>query len=219
MYWAWIDVFSPFVFRICAVTPSGCSVKDMNSWPNFTAMLGIVSATDLSSGSSVYWEMIWYGSSGIEPSVVASRRALASATVGWAILNSGGLIRSNSRYVSIGQSGGYPAARTVSARPRRRKISIVRGLQRSIFGYPSGASFFSISVQRTPRLPRSMASVSPTGPAPTMSTCVSIHILCGRWFCGKRQSPNNDTALPEQIFALSCAGMSSEAIAAICERI
>src|SRR4051812_32919846 len=35
-------------------------------------------------------------------------------------------------------------------------------------------------MQRIPRLPRSMASVSPTGPAPTMSTCVSIHILSWR---------------------------------------
>src|SRR3954454_13419994 len=32
-----------------------------------------------------------------------------------------------------------------------------------------------------PRLPRSMASVNPTGPAPTMSTCVSIAILLSRW--------------------------------------
>ena len=35
----------------------------------------------------------------------------------------------------------------------------------------------SISVQRTPRRPRSIASVSPTGPAPTINTSVSIQAL------------------------------------------
>src|SRR5215212_9132937 len=49
---------------------------------------------------------------------------------------------------------------------------MVRALQRSIFGRNCGASFFSTSVQRTPRWPRSTASVSPTGPAPTMRTSV-----------------------------------------------
>src|SRR2546425_6503083 len=55
----------------------------------------------------------------------------------------------------------------------RRKISIVRALQRSILGRNCGASLRSISVQRTPFWPRSMASVSPTGPAPTIKTSVS----------------------------------------------
>src|SRR5262249_55611997 len=55
---------------------------------------------------------------------------------------------------------------------------MVRALHRSIFGKKAGASFCSMSVQRTPRLPRSTASVSPTGPAPTIRTCVSgMHSL------------------------------------------
>src|SRR5437660_12045908 len=54
---------------------------------------------------------------------------------------------------------------------------MVRALHRSIFGRRAGAGFFSISRQRTPRRPRSTASVSPTGPAPTMRTCVSIGFL------------------------------------------
>jgi hypothetical protein len=55
----------------------------------------------------------------------------------------------------------------------RRKISMVRALQRSIFGRNCGAGFFSTSVQRTPAWPSAMARVSPTGPAPTTSTSVS----------------------------------------------
>src|SRR5436309_775659 len=61
-----------------------------------------------------------------------------------------------------------------SAIPIRRKISIVRALQRSIFGRNSGAAFFSTSMQRTPRRPRSIARVRPTGPAPTTSTSVTM---------------------------------------------
>ena len=49
----------------------------------------------------------------------------------------------------------------------------VRTMQRSIFGHMCGAVFCSIRVQRMPRRPRSMASVRPTGPAPTISTRVS----------------------------------------------
>src|SRR6267378_1445836 len=75
---------------------------------------------------------------------------------------------------SIGTSSRRPAARTLSTIPMRRKISMVRALHRSIFGRNCGASFCSINVQRTPRLPRSMASVRPTGPPPTTITCVSI---------------------------------------------
>src|SRR6516225_5907280 len=51
---------------------------------------------------------------------------------------------------------------------------MVRALQRSIFGRNWGASFCSITIARTPRRPRSMASVKPVGPAPTMRTCASI---------------------------------------------
>ena len=51
---------------------------------------------------------------------------------------------------------------------------MLRALQRSIFGRRCGASLRSISVQRTPRRPRSSARVSPTGPAPTIRTWVSM---------------------------------------------
>src|SRR5688572_5407784 len=50
---------------------------------------------------------------------------------------------------------------------------MVRPLQRSILGRWLALALRSISVQRTPRRPRSRASVSPTGPAPTISTWVS----------------------------------------------
>ena len=65
-----------------------------------------------------------------------------------------------------------PAERILAATPIRRKISIVRALQRSILGRNSGAAFCSTSMQRTPRRPRSTASVSPTGPPPTINTSV-----------------------------------------------
>src|SRR6478672_8010418 len=45
-----------------------------------------------------------------------------------------------------------------------------------------------------PRLPRSMASVSPTGPAPTMSTCVSIHSLLSRWLRTSESEERNRVA-------------------------
>src|SRR5436305_2219884 len=73
---------------------------------------------------------------------------------------------------SIGTSERRPAARIFSTSPRRRKISMLRALQRSIFGRNCGASFCSIRMQRTPRRPRSYASVRPTGPAPTIRTSV-----------------------------------------------
>src|SRR5688572_20710865 len=76
-------------------------------------------------------------------------------------------------YTSIGTSARSPAARTWSTMPMRRKISMVRALQRSIFGRNCGASLRSTSVQRTPFWPRSTARTSPTGPAPTMRTSVS----------------------------------------------
>src|SRR6266702_2344520 len=58
-----------------------------------------------------------------------------------------------------------------------------RALHRSILGHMCGASFCSTSVQRTPRRPRSSASVRPTGPAPTMRTSVSMRacVNCGLW--------------------------------------
>src|SRR5215471_5982956 len=54
---------------------------------------------------------------------------------------------------------------------------IVRALQRSILGSLAGAGFCSTMVQPTPRRPSSSASVSPTGPAPTMRTWVYDLVL------------------------------------------
>src|ERR1700683_2122392 len=51
---------------------------------------------------------------------------------------------------------------------------MVRALTRSIFGKNAGRSFCSMRMQRTPRWPRSIASVSPVGPAPTIRTSLSI---------------------------------------------
>src|SRR5207302_956772 len=52
---------------------------------------------------------------------------------------------------------------------------MLRALTRSIFGKNCGASFCSTSMQRTPRRPRSTASVNPVGPPPAMRTWVSIY--------------------------------------------
>src|ERR1700722_10823079 len=68
---------------------------------------------------------------------------------------------------------GRPAARIASDKPMRRYISIVRALQRSIFGRNCGSGFCSMSTHRMPRRPRSSAKVNPTGPAPTIMTWVS----------------------------------------------
>src|SRR5271155_594711 len=51
---------------------------------------------------------------------------------------------------------------------------MVRALTRSIFGRNSGFGFCSMRMVRTPRRPRSMARVSPVGPAPTIRTSQSI---------------------------------------------
>src|SRR6516165_9866852 len=67
--------------------------------------------------------------------------------------------------------------------PQRRQNSMVRGPTMSIFGCSMAPSVFSISTQGTPRQPRSPASASPTGPAPTISTGVCS--LVGRSLVGK----------------------------------
>src|SRR5215208_7730561 len=56
--------------------------------------------------------------------------------------------------------------------PQRRQNSIVRTPMRSIFGCSTTPAVFSIRVHGTPRQPRSPASASPTGPAPTIKTGV-----------------------------------------------
>src|SRR5580704_7308814 len=64
---------------------------------------------------------------------------------------------------------------------------MVRALMRSIFGRNAGCAFCSIRVQRTPRLPRSMASVSPVGPAPTIRTSLSIALYSKNRRSSRRQ--------------------------------
>ena len=46
---------------------------------------------------------------------------------------------------------------------------MVRAFTRSIFGRKAGSNFCSTRTVRIPRRPRSSASVSPTGPAPTIA--------------------------------------------------
>src|SRR5262249_31705087 len=58
--------------------------------------------------------------------------------------------------------------------PQRRQNSIVRTPMRSILGCSILPLVFSISVQPAPRQPRSPASASPTGPAPTIRTGVRV---------------------------------------------
>src|SRR5688572_8659335 len=58
--------------------------------------------------------------------------------------------------------------------PQRRQNSMLRALTMLCLGMAMAPSRFSISRQSTPRWPRSQASPSPTGPAPTISTAVSV---------------------------------------------
>src|SRR5688500_15002395 len=113
-------------------------------------------------------------------------RRRASSTDGYGWCTSGGRFIASMMNTSIGTSARSPAARTRPTMPMRRKISMVRALQRSIFGRNCGASLRSTSVQRTPFCPRSIARTSPTGPAPTMRTSVSSKRLIimsrMRWF-------------------------------------
>src|SRR5262245_43870240 len=74
----------------------------------------------------------------------------------------------------MGTRRSNPAARMLLASPIRLKISMVRALHRSIFGRNSGAGFCSIRVHRTHLKPSAIARVSPTGPAPTTRTSVSM---------------------------------------------
>src|SRR5215813_13662501 len=75
---------------------------------------------------------------------------------------------------SLRYSGGSPVLRILPARPSRRKISIERAvpwLHLTFGGSP--ARRVSVTVTSTPREASSIASVSPTGPAPTINTLVS----------------------------------------------
>ena len=95
---------------------------------------------------------------------------------------------------------------------------MVRALQRSILGRNPGASRLSISRQRTPRRPRSIASVRPTGPPPTIRTSVSTgvspqsqrvpHYPCGlpEFARPKRKSPGR---CPGQVEIVSRGGVSA----------
>src|SRR5262249_51576798 len=65
--------------------------------------------------------------------------------------------------------------------PQRGQTSMVRTPMRSIFGCSILPSVFSMSVQATPRQPRSPASASPTGPAPTIRTGVRVAVMGERF--------------------------------------
>src|SRR5262245_19715404 len=94
----------------------------------------------------------------------------------------GNLIRESSMPVAVTQhdtslrySSGRPVSRIFFASPSRRKISIERAdtwLHLTFGGSP--ARRVSAMVTSMPREARSMASVRPTGPAPTIKTGVSI---------------------------------------------
>ena len=81
---------------------------------------------------------------------------------------------------SLGCVSGRPAWRSLSATPSWRKRSMVR--EATWLHFTLGGSLYARSsamVTRTPRPARSMASVRPTGPAPTMSTSVLMSIGSG----------------------------------------
>src|SRR5262249_8304881 len=81
---------------------------------------------------------------------------------------------------SFGCSGGRPASLSAPATPSRRKISIERAdtwLHFTLGGSPRLR--VSATSTSTPRRARSMASVRPTGPAPTMSTWAESVLLIG----------------------------------------
>src|SRR5215470_1215568 len=71
---------------------------------------------------------------------------------------------------------------------------MVRALHRSIFGRNCGASFCSSRMQRTPRRPRSIARVKPTGPAPTIMTWVFTIPSASRAGCPRQRSSIDTTA-------------------------
>ncbi len=90
MYRARISDVRPSVARTVAVAPSASCDRHSNSWPYRTVTLGMSSATPFSSGSSVYCEINWYGSRGMEPSWHAAICTCASATDGYGSRSSGG---------------------------------------------------------------------------------------------------------------------------------
>src|SRR6267378_3786575 len=66
---------------------------------------------------------------------------------------------------------------------------MVRAFERSIFGYGSVVGLRSISRQRTPRRPRSMASVRPTGPAPATITSYAGNGVPPSWVVRRLYHP------------------------------
>ena len=123
----------------------------------------------------MYWEISWYGSSGIDPSLTRSPRRFSAATDGYRWWTSGGRATDSTQTnTSIGTSRAGPAARIRSAMPSRRKFSIVRALHRSIFGSRPISGRRRRVRRRRPAAASSIASVSPTGPPPTMSTGGSL---------------------------------------------
>src|SRR5688572_15020936 len=61
--------------------------------------------------------------------------------------------------------------------PQRRNSSMVRAFSAVARGCPMLPSPCSTTVHATPRQPRSAASPSPTGPAPTISTGVCVTLF------------------------------------------
>jgi hypothetical protein len=89
---------------------------------------------------------------------------------------------------SKGFASGTAAARSASASPSRRKISMLRALVMSIFGWRVVAALRSASRQRIPNRARARASVMPTGPPPAMTTGTS-RILPLRGAAPRRAAP------------------------------
>src|SRR5690348_13578533 len=81
---------------------------------------------------------------------------------------------------SFGKSAGNPASRTLRTRPSRRYCSIERAATwlHLTFGASSRARV-STTATSTPRPARSIASVRPTGPAPTTTTSASLVLMQG----------------------------------------
>src|SRR5258706_2523416 len=116
-------------------------------------------------------------------------RSRICCTVGYRKIASGGSQRLVTIAISIDPSGGCAAVRIVSAKPRRRKISMVRALQRSILGQGPGARSRSTRPERTPRRDSSSARARPTGPAPTMHTSKSTIVPSRRRIYATREEP------------------------------
>src|SRR5262249_7070085 len=156
-----------------AVTAPPDSAKSISSVPNRTLTPGVASASSRSSGSRVYCDRISGGSSGSVPSLTSSVVVSSSATVGYRCRVSGRASDPAQITTSSGASAGSPAARSRPEKPSRRKISMTREPHRSARGTRAGAGLTSTTSHPMPSCPRLLASVSPAGPPPAISTGTS----------------------------------------------